>query len=256
MNYLFTAAGLRVLDALCFTQTLYAFDFDGTLAPIVKAPEDARASARSTALLVRLNQVAPMAIISGRSLMDMRPRLDLTPRYLIGNHGLEGLRAKNGAASLAKETCLQWRLKLLPLLAAATREGVVIEDKTYTLAVHYRRSRNKKSARHAIEAALAQLRPVPRIISGKQVYNVIPVGAPHKGVALSELMLLTGATSALYVGDDDTDEDVFALPDDRIVGVRVGYSKKSQARYYIRRQSEITRVLDCLVRGVEALVPA
>lgn len=256
MNYLFTAGGLRVLDALCFTQTLYAFDFDGTLAAIVKSPEDARASVRSTAFLERLNQAAPMAIISGRSLVDMRQRLDMTPRFLIGNHGLEGLRAKNGAASLAKETCHQWRLKLLPLLSAPIKDGVAIEDKAYTLAIHYRRSRNKKAARQAIEAALAHLRPVPRIIAGKQVYNVIPNGAPHKGVALSELMLLTGATSALYVGDDDTDEDVFALPDDRIVGVRVGYSKKSQARYYIRRQSEITRLLDRLVGGVEALVPA
>jgi trehalose 6-phosphate phosphatase len=256
MNYLFTPNGIRLLDAFCFKQSLFAFDFDGTLAPIVRSPNDARASARSSVLLGQLTQYAPTAIISGRGLTDLRARITVTPRFLIGNHGLEGLRAKNGAGILAKETSAVWREKLEPVLSSKFTEGVELEDKTYSLAIHYRKTRNKQAAREAIEEAIDQLRPLPRIILGKQVYNLIPQGAPHKGVALTELMTLTGTSSALFIGDDDTDEDVFSLPDDRIVGIRVGYSRKSQAQYFIRRQSEVTQLLERLVDGFESLVRA
>jgi trehalose-6-phosphatase len=53
------------------------------------------------------------------------------------------------------------------------------------------------------------MEPAPRIVLGKSVINLIPAGAPHKGVALLELMVHLKIQCALYIGDDDTDEDVF-----------------------------------------------
>ena len=95
---------------------------------------------------------------------------------------------------------------------------------------------------------MGKLDDSPRIILGKFVFNVIPAGAPHKGMALLELMIETGATRALYVGDDDTDEDIFSLPDKRIVSVRVGKKKLSHAKYYLNRQSEMTILLRRLLQ--------
>jgi len=126
--------------------------------------------------------------------------------------------------------------------------GVEIEDKTYSIALHYRKSQAKKKARMDILEVVSNLDPRPRIIMGKCVVNILPTGAPHKGVALVELMLQAGIKSAFYIGDDDTDEDVFSLPNARIMTVRVGKKSSSQAQFYIRNQSEVGRLLRTILR--------
>jgi trehalose-phosphatase len=89
-------------------------------------------------------------------------------------------------------------------------KGVRIENKTFSVAVHYRRSREKKKARAAILEAAAALGPI-RVIGGKQVVNILPEGAPHKGIALERERHRLRRDTAIYVGDDETDEDVFGL---------------------------------------------
>jgi trehalose 6-phosphate phosphatase len=74
------------------------------------------------------------------------------------------------------------------------------------------------------------------------------MGAPHKGVAILELMKLAKSKRVLYIGDDDTDEDVFSLTNEKIMSIRVGEKKISNAHYYIQRQSEINRLLKYLIR--------
>jgi trehalose 6-phosphate phosphatase len=80
------------------------------------------------------------------------------------------------------------------------------------------------------------------------VVNLLPVGGPHKGLALLDYVARKNLKCAFYVGDDDTDEDVFSMPDPRIIGVRVGYKKTSQAKFYIRRQGEIVRLLRTIIQ--------
>ena len=77
---------------------------------------------------------------------------------------------------------------------------------------------------------------------------MVPASAPHKGAALLELMHQLDCTAALYIGDDDTDEDVFSLPDTRILTVRIGKNKISAARFFLKRQTEITEVLRSIVK--------
>lgn len=245
MNPLFAKPSLMILESLAFTHSLYAFDFDGTLSRIVRVPGDATISSTTAELLRELCALVPVAIVSGRSVNDLRDRLPFRPPYLIGNHGLEGLGDNHDTLREAEQACRTWIRALRKTLG----EDVELEDKQYSLALHFRRSRNKKQARQRIHQAIATLSPEPRVITGKSVVNLLPAGAPHKGVAVSELMKRTGARHAFYIGDDDTDEDVFSLPDSRIaVTVRVGQKKASNARFYIRRQSEINRVLRCLIR--------
>jgi trehalose 6-phosphate phosphatase len=113
--------------------------------------------------------------------------------------------------------------------------------------VHYRGSRHKKLARAAILQAAAKLGEV-RLIPGKQVVNILPPNAPHKGMALEAERVRLHCDTVIYVGDDETDEDVFMLDQPgRLLTIRVGLSKKSAASYYLKRQNEIDVFLELLI---------
>ena len=249
MKKLFNPDNLKLLEALSFTPTLYAFDFDGTLSEIVRNPQDATIKNSTDLLLKELAQHAPVAVISGRSISDLKTRLKFVPPHIIGNHGLEGLGTRPDALEIAHKTCVEWRKYLESHLSKEEfNAGLEIEDKSFSLAVHYRKCPSKKKAKLDILNIVANLDPKPRIILGKCVVNLLPPGAPHKGVALVELMLQTGIKSAFYIGDDDTDEDVFSLPNARILTVRVGKKNSSQSQFYIHEQNEIDRVLKTILR--------
>jgi len=251
MKYLFRDGGLKIVESLFFTDTLFAFDFDGTLSEIVLDYADARIKDTTLDLIKSLNARVPVAIISGRSVNDLRRRISFRPEFLVGNHGLEQLGRKARNDSAAKRMCASWRKHMAALLKAGEFAGVEVEDKVFSLALHYRKSRSKKETKLALLALAGSLQPSPRIILGKSVINLIPVGAPHKGIAVMEMMLSIGAKCGFYVGDDDTDEDVFNLPDARIIGVRVGKKISSQAQYFIKRQSEINRLLKAMLKFAE-----
>lgn len=236
-----------MLESLSFTKTLYAFDFDGTLARIVRDPEAARMSEKTDSLLRQLSELVPVAIISGRGIEDLTGRVSFKPHFLVGNHGLEGLESRNGSLENARKQCKSW---LKRIGTEKFESGIEIEDKSYSLAIHYRKSRNKIRARSQIKQAIENFSPTPHVILGKCVVNLIPPGSPHKGTALLKLIKLSGMKHAFYIGDDDTDEDVFSLPyqTGQIMSVRVGKKIKSNASYYIDRQSEINRLIKLLIR--------
>ena len=250
MTSLFGKSGLAVLEAFSVTRTLYAFDFDGTLARIVRVPENARLSSKTEALLKRLSELAPVAIVSGRSVADLRRRLGFEPAYLVGNHGLEGVGTRKASLERAASACMDWKRHLAQYSWPA---GVEIEDKTYSLALHYRRARARGRARVMIEDAIKGLSPAPRLVRGKLVFNVLPPGAPHKGAAIQDLLRTTGLSHVLYVGDDDTDEDVFGLTElgGQALTVRVGRKQSSHAAWYLDRQSQIDRLLRHLIEAHE-----
>jgi trehalose 6-phosphate phosphatase len=131
--------------------------------------------------------------------------------------------------------------------------GIAIEDKRFSLAVHYRHAPDCRLARMAILRAAALLDGV-RVIGGKRVVNLVPRDAPHKGSALQAVRARMRCEAALYVGDDDTDEDVFALADPgRLLTVRVGRKRGSRAAFYIRDQRRIDVLLGRLLTLREEL---
>ncbi len=243
MKRLFSPEGLRALDAFVASPVLFAFDFDGTLAPLVD-DRDAAVMRRDTArwfcdLCARL----PVAVITGRSASDIAGRLGgAAVRYAVGNHGAE---CGDDLAPFF-EASRRARASLSSSLAGV--RGVSIEDKGTTLSVHYRDATNARAARDAIARALRAV-PVPvRVIPGKRVRSVVPVGAPHKGDALRLLCARAGVGAALFVGDDVTDEDAFAVgPSPRVFSVRVGPSRRSRAAYFLEAQADIDRLLARIV---------
>jgi trehalose 6-phosphate phosphatase len=97
-------------------------------------------------------------------------------------------------------------------------------------------------------AAAAAL-PGARIVTGKKVCNVLPRDAPDKGAALEVARVALACDAAIYVGDDDTDEDVFRLrPAWPLLTVRVGARRPSRAAFHLRRQRLLDDLLEVLVR--------
>jgi trehalose 6-phosphate phosphatase len=243
MKALLARENFDVLAQLAFSRVLLAFDYDGTLAPIVPQPEKAQMRRRTAALLQRACERYPCAVISGRSRRDLASRLEpVRVTYLLGNQGLE-----LGAQTQLFEQ--QVREAISPLQRALRDvQGLEIEDKTLSIAVHYRRSRRKRDARAALAHAAAQLPQPMRMIAGKLVVNLVPADAPNKGDALLALRSRASADTALYVGDDVSDEDVFSLDEPgSLLGVRVGRSPRSAAPYYLRNQGEIDQLLSTLI---------
>jgi trehalose 6-phosphate phosphatase len=104
------------------------------------------------------------------------------------------------------------------------------------------------TARRAAERALLGLEGA-RIVGGKRVLNAVVRAAPDKGEALDRLVRRGGYERVLFVGDDDTDEDVFRFPATvPLLGVAVGRRRQSAAAYYLRRQGDVARLLSVLER--------
>jgi len=227
-----------VLEQFCSSDMLLAFDFDGTLAPIVADPDAAKMRPRTRELLVRLTRLYPCVVISGRGAADVRERVKgVGFLEVIGNHGLEPWRRSEDFAKKVRA----WLPVLYQRLAA--HKGIVIEDKGFSIAVHYRKSREKRLAKEAIYAAAASMMPL-RVVGGHQVVNLLPDGAPHKGIALGAVRDRLGCDTSLYVGDDETDEDVFARDEPgRLLTVRVGQKPGTRAAFFIESQTEIDDLL-------------
>jgi trehalose 6-phosphate phosphatase len=232
---------LPVLSAFALSNVLLAFDYDGTLAPIVSTPAEARMRARTRALLARVSRRYPCVVISGRALADISQRVRRIPLwYVFGNHGLEP--ASNGSLRNARTTgwLRELRLKL------PDHPGVVIEDKRHTVTIHYRAARDRRRAAAAIDEVVQKL-PDARVIGGVEAVNILPRGGPNKGVALQRALDLFGCRTAIYVGDDGTDEDAFAAVDpEHLLGIRVGRAAESRARYHLRSQTEMDDLLRAL----------
>ena len=252
MVELFGPDGIRALDALARQRALYAFDFDGTLSPIVEQPGDARADAEIEALLGSLAQRVPTVLLTGRAADDLRHRIGFVPTHLVGNHGAEGLPGTNDVDHDAHRRVVQrWLVQLPMTLASNAATGILVEPKAYSLSIHYRAAPDHAQARRDIAAAIAALDPPPRIIEGKCVFNLLPEGAPDKGTALRALVAFERCDAAFFIGDDLTDEAAFDDAPPSWVTVRVGASAESHARYFIAEQHDIRRCLQVLLRALD-----
>ncbi len=248
MKYLLSEASLAILRRLAQERTLCAFDFDGTLSSIVDHPDQAVLRIQTRNLLRRLAALYPCMIVSGRAREDVLGKLSGAHiSRVIGNHG-----AETATTIESRHQIDQWLAALK--LELGSDSGVWVEDKGMSLAIHYRQSVQKADARRSILAAARKLRNA-HVFGGKQVVNVVPDSAPNKGDALAAEKARLGCTWVLYVGDDDNDEDAFALPGN-IVSVRIRRKLRSHARYYLRTQAEIDDLLELLVGLRESATPA
>jgi len=232
-------------------------DFDGTLAPIVSVPslavlpEDLRSILRALAT----NRDVVTAIISGRSVDDLQHRVGL-PLIYVGNHGLEirgsgldytvseaqGLRVQLFAA------CNRLRASLEPF------SGALVECKRLTASVHVRQVEPAEvSAVISVLQSTIQQYPAFQLSCGNETFEIRPNIPWNKGSAARWILQqMDGEESdTICIGDDSTDEDMFAELRGGITA-RVGSGGLTSAHYWIG-DTGILRFLCCVREAVEQL---
>jgi trehalose 6-phosphate phosphatase len=242
MKSLLAPQNRPVLRRLARGRVLLAFDFDGTLAPIVADPAAASLRPQTRRLLTDVARRYPCVVISGRNRADVARRLAGIPlRQVFGNHGIE----PSPVLPAARRAVRRWQACLRPRLEGVG--GIVFDNKGASLAIHYRKSRDRPAALKAILAATADLTEA-RVLQGLLAVDLLPKGAPNKATALQSELRRLGCRAALYLGDDQTDEDVFALSRRLpLLAVRVGRESRSRAPYYLPGQGDVDALLAVLL---------
>lgn len=236
---------------------LCAFDFDGTIAPLVDDPSAARIPPPLLRHLAALAEFAPVAVISGRSVEDISLNLDFFPHFLIGNHGIEGLSGQEQREERYRLNCRHWMQKLRSALSRAHCDPAIwIEDKVYSLAIHYLLVEDPLATQRRLLDLVRKTTPDARVFSGKCVLNLLPADAPDKSIALNELVSMIVAPAAIYVGDDVADETVFKLPRDRLLALRVGEAEQTAAEFHRQDISAMASFLDMLLDSLKAVMTA
>lgn len=252
MIYLLSEEGRQALREIAARPVLYAFDFDGTLAPISSMRDRVKMPRSVKEWLKELGKRAPCAVISGRARADLAARLDGAASSLIGNHGIESALTPLPTLFWAEGICAGWKQALgIPRAGALDDWGLDLEDKRYSLTLHDREREAHHDLRQIVAPLLRPLTPAPRLIFGKQSVNLLPPGSGGKGAAALQWMVHLRRAGLFFIGDDETDEEVFALTEGLMMGVRVGRQSASKAKYFIHHQGEIEEVLRFLVHRID-----
>lgn len=224
-------------------RALVAFDVDGVLAPIVEHADDARLSPGVRDGLGRLATRTEVAILSGRSLADLERLFDFPDGvHVIGSHGLE-IRGDDDVVLDPDEAHTLEQLQVLGRKTVeAAGDGAWLEQKPASVVVHTR-SADPSLAGPAIEAVtrLAGMVEGAQVKPGHQVLELLARSA-SKGEALLDLARRIGRSPIVFLGDDVTDEDAFALMSHDDISVRVG-GGDTAARYRITGPEAVVELL-------------
>lgn len=234
---------------------LVAFDFDGTLSPIVSNYEWASADREAVETLFALAALprTRVAVISGRAREDLERRLGDCPQdvLLVGSHGAELETRAEGRDEDAEARARVERFSEHLTPVARRFPGSRLERKPFSLAYHYRNvgeAQQEEARRAAIEAA------GPSAVAMKDGKKVVEFFAVHadKGTALRELRARTrgpaeGHVTMLFVGDDVTDEAGFESLEEGDVGIRIGPGPTA-AGFALDAQEQVTPMLRLLFR--------
>jgi alpha,alpha-trehalase len=257
-------SALAALEALVAPGTGVALflDYDGTLTPIVERPELAVLSEDARSAVREVAARCPVIVVSGRDRADVEKLVAIEGLGYVGSHGFDivGPRGSGIRREIGSEA--------LPALAAAESElgaaarsipGCVIERKRLGVAVHYRLVVDEHlSAVHTAVRTTLEHHPELREASGKKVLELRPAIDWSKGSAVLWLLdeLRLGHALAMHLGDDRTDETVFAALKDRGVGIFVGREDQpTDARYRLDDPEEVRTFLLRLARMLDARRP-
>lgn len=237
-----------------------ALDYDGTLVPIASSPDAAQPSAELLSLLAPLaaDPFFTVVVVSGRQLSDLCSLLPIPGISYIGTHGAE-LCTPDGAVrnliptGMLTMTMARLRRELDPLFAQVP--GLVLENKRFALALHYRGARPEVE-----EWAIGQLVTAVQahrkqgmaleVLHGKKVSEVRPIGLTKGNALRTVLVGLPPRTLPIYIGDDQTDEDAFQLLDRHGLTILVAdHPRLTAAHYLLNHPRDVLRFLDVLRRS-------
>ena len=270
-------------DTLLTVQQDYALflDIDGTLAEFTLDPKDTVIPKTTLMLLQQIQACGvPIAVVTGRSLSEARQLLSPLDLPIAATHGLE--MAFNNTQHVGHDENLNsainsdidiselTAIKQAVIRACQSQEDLLIEDKPYSIALHYRQHPKQADLAFSIMNETVKNYPHWRLKQGKYVWEIVPKGA-DKGLAiltLLERMQADNELCAIFIGDDVTDEAGFSVVQssynmsqnistdhealdnfDRPItgmGIKVGY-EPSIAHYYVPDISAVSSLLECFL---------
>ena len=233
-------------------------DYDGTLTPIVKRPEDALLSDEMRAALEKLAEHFPVAIVTGRDKEDVESLVGIEHLIYAGSHGyiitgpdelfMEHPDSKSIIPRLDKiEKELKRRLE-------NNTEGTQIDRKRYAIGVHYRNARPEDEATvFEIVHDMIKKYPGHKTGEGKKILEVKPDIDWHKGKAVNwilDALKLSKKQDVMpvFIGDDITDEDAFLALKDKGVAILVGgHGKPTYAPYTLKNVFQVRMFFEKLM---------
>ncbi|MFP4397742.1 MAG: trehalose-phosphatase [Desulfonatronovibrio sp.] len=231
-------------------------DYDGTLTPIVDDPDKAYLPEDMKETLTRLADLVPVAVISGRDRPDVQKLVELNNIYYAGSHGFDIAGPDQEETNPDKVT------EFLPELDQADSEirkriehieGAWVEKKKFSIAVHYRKVKEKDTPRvkQAVEKVSGNHSRL-KLSGGKKVFELRPNMDWHKGKALlwvlDKLELNKSGVVPLYIGDDVTDEDAFQTLEGRGISIVVMDSRReTKADYMLKSPDEVRLFLEKII---------
>ncbi len=272
----------EIAPALSGRRIAVFLDYDGTLTPIVERPEDAVLAPEMRERIRALAAHALVAIVSGRDVAFVIEQVAVEEALFLGSHGFDVVTPVG--MELSQERAGEFERFLGPLAEAEERladriagiEGAHIERKKYAIAVHYRQTPEDEvdAVERAVDEALAAAdgaadgavdgvvdtqadehgappRARLRKTGGKKVFELRPDLDWDKGRALAWVLEALGMdggdVAPVYVGDDLTDEDAFAMVRDSGLAVVVrgeGEERSTLARYRVEDTAAVGHVLE------------
>jgi trehalose 6-phosphate phosphatase len=210
-------------------------DVDGTLAPIVDRPEDARVPDETREVLRSLvGRYGLVAAVSGRPASEAAHLIGIPQIPVAGTHGLE-----------LEQIDDVWRDRMHSL---ASDVRFPFEDKGVSVSFHYRGFDDEDLAREELESVAAQAEAVGlKARFGRKVLELLPPVDANKGTAVRLLLEDRNLRRALYAGDDTTDLDAFHALDELDLAVRVAVVSEEGP-------GELGTAADVIVPGTEAFV--
>jgi len=228
-------------------------DVDGTILDIARTPQEVEApeTLRRALAIVRDRVDGALALVSGRPLADLDVIFAPLRLPAIGGHGAEIRPVADGGTIKRRAALLDAELKRRLKDIAGRHPGVSIEDKGYSMALHYRLAPKEGPAllREVEMACKAWAGRSIELLAGKAVIEIKTAGF-NKGTAVRELMTHApfAGRAPIYIGDDKTDEDAFAVVPDldghaisvgrRVPGIDEHFDSPAEVRQWLERLAE------------------
>lgn len=238
-------------------------DFDGTLTPIQKNPAESTLPDELRKQLKTLSgtDCCTVSILSGRRLYDIKKRIGIRNIYYGGNHGIDicgpGLRYTHPEAMRAKPLIDNIKRRLEKEIQGI--DGAWLEGKLFTLSLHFRavKQNNIQLVKKIFYRVIEDFpgKGYLSVIRGKKVLELVPNISWNKGEAcLWLLKQWRERYLPIYIGDDTTDETAFKALIKTGITIRIGKSRNTSARFYLKGYWEVPLFLEQL-RDIFALIP-
>jgi trehalose 6-phosphate synthase/phosphatase len=233
---------------------LLILDYDGTLVPFAAYPEAARPPQKLLQVLRSLatDSRNELLLATGRDRATLNQWFKGVPMGLAGEHGA-WIKEWNGDWKIQQTLPLDWKPKLLPILEMFAHRvpGAFVEEKEFSLVWHYRTAdpaQGSAAARELADHLVVFTASIDlQVLRGNKAIEIRKAGV-NKGSAVQQWLAKNDFDFILAIGDDLTDEDMFAVLPPWAYSFRVG-DRRTHARFRLQSPEEVVQLLAELALG-------